>query len=142
MSKKINQDIINPTLGTESAGGSGALMVCVTGQRSCERLIERGAYLRRPNQPLFVVHCVQQGHNFLNYHSEPDAIEYLFTCASIIDAELSILRADNVIDALVEFAETHGVSQIILGASSNQSTDSFSARLASRLSSVDFIIVE
>ena len=121
---------------------SGGLMVCVTGQRACERLIERGAYIRKPNQRLFVVHCVQEGHTFLNYRSEPDAIEYLFTCASVIDAELAILRAENVVDALVDFAETNGVSQIILGTSLNQGPDSFTARLAARLSAVDFIIVE
>lgn len=120
----------------------GALMVCVTGQRSCERLIEKGAYERREGQELYVVHCVQEGKNFLNQRSEPDAIEYLYTCASIIDAELAILRANNVIDALVEFAETHGITRIILGASQKQTGDSFAARLGAKLNNVEFIIVD
>ncbi|MBR4436077.1 MAG: universal stress protein UspA [Clostridia bacterium] len=136
---EISDNIATDTAEKERAGG---LMVCVTGQRACERLIERGAYMRKPNQRLFVVHCVQEGHAFLDYRSEPDAIEYLFTCASLIDAELAILRAENVVDALVDFAETNGVSQIILGTSLNQGPGSFTVRLASRLSAVDFIIVE
>ena len=120
----------------------GGLMVCVTGQHSCEKLLERGASLRLPEQKLFCVHCVQTGRNFLNTTYEPLAIEFLFTCASLYGAELSILRANNVIDALVEFAEINRVSQIVLGASPTQGPDSFAARLASRLPDLEFIVVD
>ncbi len=119
-----------------------ALMVCVTGQRSCERLIERGVSIRMPEQPFYVVHCVQTGRVFMNFVSDPEAIEYLFTCAGIANAELAILREDDVVDALVDFAQTHNVSTIVLGASPNKNAVSFSARLSARLNDVDFIIVE
>ena len=120
----------------------GGLMVCVTGQHSCERLLERGAGLRIDDQKLYCVHCVQTGRNFLNNDYEPLAIEFLFTCASLYGAELSILRANNVIDALVEFAQINRVSRIVLGASPVKGPDSFAAKLASRLPDCEFIVVE
>ena len=91
---------------------SGGVMVCVTGQRSCERLINHGAKRKKDDQKLFIVHCVQTGHNFMNTTFEADAIEYLFTCALLVNAELTILRADSVMDALVDFAVEHNVSVI------------------------------
>lgn len=78
------------------APSSGGVMVCVTGQRSCERLINHGAKRKKDDQKLFIVHCVQTGHNFMNTTFEADAIEYLFTCALLVNAELTILRADSV----------------------------------------------
>ena len=99
------------------APSSGGVMVCVTGQRSCERLINHGAKRKKDDQKLFIVHCVQTGHNFMNTTFEADAIEYLFTCALLVNAELTILRADSVMDALVDFAVEHNVSVIVLGAS-------------------------
>ncbi len=117
-------------------------MVCVTGQHSCEKLLERGASLRREGQRLYCVHCVQIGKNFLNNAYEPLAIEFLFTCASLYDAELTILRASNVVDALVEFAKTNQVARIVLGASPNPGADSFVAKLSARLPDVEFVVVE
>ena len=120
----------------------GGLMVCVTGQHSCEKLIDRAAQLRLPGQRMYAVHCVQTGHNFLNNAYEPIAIEFLFACASLYDAELTILRANNVIDALVEFAKTNRVSRIVLGASPHPGSDSFAARLSARLPDVEFVVSE
>ena len=40
------------------APSSGGVMVCVTGQRSCERLINHGAKRKKDDQKLFIVHCV------------------------------------------------------------------------------------
>ena len=125
-----------------TARDRSALMVCVTGQRSCERLIERGVGLRGIDQPFYIVHCVQTGRVFMNFVSDPDAIEFLFTCSSLVNAELAILREDNVTDALVNFAKTHNVDTIVLGASPKQDGRSFAANLSSRLTTVNFVIVE
>ena len=115
------------------APSSGGVMVCVTGQRSCERLINHGAKRKKDDQKLFIVHCVQTGHNFMNTTFEADAIEYLFTCA--------LLRADSVMDALVDFAVEHNVSVIVLGASPQDGADSFADKLALRLPDVELDVV-
>lgn len=103
------------------------VMVCVTGQRSCERLIMHGAERSKPGEdgehlPIHVVHCAQTGHNFMNTPYEADAIEYLFTCAQVVGAELSILRADDVVDALVDYAVSNNVGVIVMGASPDTSS--------------------
>ena len=120
----------------------GGLMVCVTGQHSCERLLELGSRVRLPGQKMYCVHCVQTGRNFLNNLYEPLAIEFLFSCSSLFDAELTILRANNVIDALVEFAQTNRVSKIVLGPSPVKDETSFSAKLSARLPDVEFYVAE
>ena len=137
----MNHSDIEST-GSPERARTGGLMVCVTGQHSCERLLSRGSRTRLPGQRMYCVHCVQTGHNFLNNIYEPLAIEFLFSCASLYDAELTILRANNVVDALVEFAQTNRVSKIVLGPSPAGSEISFSQRLSARLPGVEFIIAE
>ncbi|MDY2597765.1 MAG: hypothetical protein SOW24_04680, partial [Eubacteriales bacterium] len=41
------------------------LMVCVTGQRTCERLVLHGANRLNPHEKLYIVHCVREGKHFL-----------------------------------------------------------------------------
>lgn len=101
------------------------IMVCVTGQRSCERLIMHGVKRSQPDEnglrpPLYIVHCVLNGQKFMNSPDEADAIEYLFTCAQYAGAELTILRTDSVQATLAEFAYEHDVGVIILGAPGEQ----------------------
>lgn len=101
------------------------IMVCVTGQRSCERLIMHGVKRSQPDEnglrpPLYIVHCVLNGQKFMNSPDEADAIEYLFTCAQYAGAELTILRTDSVQATLAEFAHEHDVGVIILGAPGEQ----------------------
>lgn len=94
------------------------IMVCVTGQRSCERLILHGAKRSTENgekRPLFIVHCVLYGQRFMNSKNEADAIEYLFTGAQLAGAELMIIRSDNIEQSIADFAHEHNVGVIILG---------------------------
>ena len=74
------------------------IMVCVTGQRSCDQLIARGLERAGQGSSVHVVHCVETGRNFLNTPFESDAIEYLFTAAFVFvriseDSEVCRLRA-------------------------------------------------
>jgi K+-sensing histidine kinase KdpD len=110
------------------------IMVCVTSQRSCDKLIARGIERAGAGDPpafLHVVHCVETGRNFMNTPYEADAIEYLFTAAQLAGAELSLVRADNVDDALVNYAENHGIQLIILGAGAAGADQPASAAQAS-----------
>jgi len=122
------------------------IMVCVTGQRSCDRLMawgaERAAELGGDAR-LHVVHCVETGRKFMNAAFESDAIEYLFTAAQLAGADLSLLRAENVDDALVDYALEHDVDIIILGEGSagTQPKDHIAIRLQRRLPNVRFDVV-
>lgn len=101
------------------------IMVCVTGQRSCERLITHGVRRSAPDgsgnrPPIYVVHCVQNGQRIMNSKDEADAMDYLFTCAQYAGAELTVLRTDSVEQAIADFAHSHEVGVIILGAPGEQ----------------------
>ena len=122
-------------------------MVCVTSQRSCDKLIARGierAGTGKQRAFLHVVHCVETGRNFMNTPYEADAIEYLFTAAQLAGADLSLVRADNVDDALVEYAEEHNVHLIVLGAGvpSGPNRETINLRLQRRLPGVEFDVVD
>ncbi|MBS1481454.1 MAG: hypothetical protein HP061_11545 [Christensenellaceae bacterium] len=122
------------------------IMVCVTSQRSCDKLIARGIERAGAGDPpafLHVVHCVETGRNFMNTPYEADAIEYLFTAAQLAGAELSLVRADNVDDALVNYAENHGIQLIVLGAgaASGANREPINLRLQRRLPGVEFDVV-
>ena len=56
-------------------------------------------------------------------------------------AELTILRENNVVDALVAFAHEHNVKTIVVGASPVESKNSFNSRFSARLPGVEFDIV-
>ena len=119
------------------------IMVCVTTQKSCDKLIAKGVERAAGQGALHVVHCVQTGHNFMGTPFEGDAIEYLFTAAQLAGAELDLLRAKDVENALVEYAVSHGIHVMVLGAGSSgsQPKDSLIARLQRRLPEVEFVVV-
>lgn len=117
------------------------IMVCVTGPRTCDKLISRGLE-RSADSDIHVVHCVETGRNFMGTPFEGDAVEYLFTAAQLAGAELILLRADNVDDALVEYAEKNGIDMIIMGASPTKlDHETIVTRLQRRLPNVEFDII-
>lgn len=119
------------------------IMVCVTNQKSCDRLIARGVERGRDTQAqLHVVHCVHTSRNFMGSPFEADAIEYLFTAAQLAGAELTMLRAPDVEEALVDYAEKNDINIMILG-SSGPATDpeNIVVRLQRRLPDIEFDIV-
>lgn len=118
------------------------IMVCVTRQKTCDRLIARGDELiREKGGQLHIVHCVQTGRNFLGNPYEGEALEYLFTAAQLAGADLSVLRAENVEDALVEYASQNDVNTIIMGMAPTAG-ESIITRLQRRLPAVAFDVVE
>lgn len=125
-----------------AAQAKRVIMVCVTGQRSCDQLIARGLERAEEGSSVHIVHCVETGRNFLNTPFESDAIEYLFTAAQLAGAELSLIRSEDVEDALVGFAKEKGASIIVMGAAGRGSgNEPLAMRLQRRLPEVEFDIV-
>lgn len=122
------------------------IMVCVTGQRSCERLIVHGVKRAETEnggrRPLYIVHSVLTGQRFMNSKDEADAIDYLFTCAQYAGAELTILRTESVEQSLADFAHEHDVGLIILGAPGEQGEHNgkFARNLSELLPEIEFDI--
>jgi len=92
------------------------IMVCVTRQRTCERLIKVGQKLcTKLEGELKVVHVAKTGDNFLGNPDEGEALDYLFQISKAAGADMTVLRAEDVVDKLVDFAEKNGVDMIIVG---------------------------
>ena len=70
------------------------IMVCVTGPRTCDKLIARGME-RSADAEIHVVHGVETGRNFMGTPFEGDTVDKLFTPNNKKKTELKLLRADN-----------------------------------------------
>ncbi len=117
------------------------VMVCVTRQRTCARLIERGEEIAKErNRHLHVVHAVKTGQNFLGNAYEGEALEYLFTAAQLSGGDLAMLRSDDVEGTLAEYARVHDADVMVLGESPQTDDESFVERMRKRLPTVSIII--
>ncbi|WHH60196.1 universal stress protein UspA [Petroclostridium sp. X23] len=119
------------------------VMVCVTRQKTCERLIKIGSKTARDNGgELFIVHVTKDGTNFLNNPREGEALEYLFQIARDTGAEMTVAHSSNIINTLAEFAKKNEITTIILGESPHSKSDSsVILQLEEQLPEVNFKIV-
>lgn len=92
------------------------IMVCVTMQPTCERLIEKGKEIQDElGGKLFVVHVAKDGDNFLGNPSEGEAIDYLYNVTKDVGGQMSVLRAENVEGTICSFAKENNVGTLVFG---------------------------
>ncbi len=114
------------------------VLVCVTGQKTCERLIRAGAAVARPlHADLSVVHVARKGFAFLGNPKEGEALEFLYEVSKAEGADMTVLRADDVPGSLQSHAVKHGVTHIIIGASGGTEGADFQRRLSQLLPHVE-----
>lgn len=121
------------------------ILVCVTQQKTCERLILKGYELiEKEADRLTVLHVVKLGAHFLEYSSDAQALEYLFEVSKEVGAELTVKRSKHVLDDMVKYAKEEQVTHMILGASPSQKMQekSFAVRLQGKLPEVNLIVME
>lgn len=123
---------------------AGCVLVCVTRQVSCERLIRRGADIaKQTGQSLNIVHVAATGTSLLGNPSESEALDYLFTTAKQHGADLSVLRSDNVLETLQRIARDYKAASIVLGESrqSIKEDESIIWRLRSALPDIQIHVI-
>lgn len=97
------------------------IMVCVTQQKSCERLIKKGADLcRSEHDELYVVHVVKENWKYFGKLHEADALEYLFDISKTYGAYLSVIKAPDIEMTLARFIEDHKIEEVVMGESLEQ----------------------
>lgn len=116
-------------------------MVCVTVQKTCERLIRHGAALAG-SAGLSVVHVARGGEKLLGADSDGEALEYLFHIAREYGAEMDMLRSDDVFGTIIDFARKNNIENIVLGASGARESFGLSERLRLSLPGVSVVIVQ
>jgi len=119
-----------------------SVLVCVTGQRSCERLIVTGAGIAaREGQPLSVLHVVRTGGNVLGFVNEPQALEYLLRTSIDHGADMTVRRADDVVNAIEAEARRLDARVIVAGRAANYGGWDLLDELKLRLPEVRFEIL-
>ena len=93
------------------------VLVLVTLQRACARLIRRGAELAlRQHSALHVLHVVTKGMaGTAAYNLDAQTLDYLYALCGEAGAEMTVLTAEVPVTAMAEFASQQGVRQIVMG---------------------------
>lgn len=114
---------------------SETVLVCVTGQRMCERLIHRGAEVAQEHRlPLLVLSVVGCGQNSLGNPEVAQALDYLYRTSAESGAEMTVLCSDRPLDAIIDFARKHSIQHVVIGEGKpDVNGDSFAGRLAMAL---------
>lgn len=93
------------------------VLVCVTGQRTCERLIRTGAELAGGEEgTLSVVHVARPGQRFLGSEDEAAALEYLFQVSRDYGADMMLMHSEDVCEAIAAAAQKSNSAFVLLGA--------------------------
>jgi len=96
------------------------IMVCVTKQKTCERLIEYGERLVGENDSLLIIHVSKTDEKFLGNTKESEALKYLYNIAMEKSANLIVLKSDNVQETLAVQARDNNIGKLIVGASNKE----------------------
>ncbi len=115
-------------------------MVCVTVQKTCERLIREGATLAQ-GAPLSVVNVARNGEKLLGAGSDGEALEYLYRISRSVGAEMDVQRSTDVIGTLIDLAKKNQIECIVLGASQGTGAYDFAAVLRAELPEVEIHVV-
>ena len=118
------------------------VLVCVTGLKSCEHLIHVGAEIAREDgAELSVVHVAKMGANFLGSASEAQALEYLFEISKSVQADMLLLRNDDVVNTLAAHARKIGATTVVIGGSVRKNGNHLNHALKNALPEMNVRIV-
>jgi len=117
------------------------VLVCVTGQKTCERLIAEGHRLAiEREEELSVLHVAHRGAELMGSFSEAEALEYLFKVSSARGADMTVVRSDEVVKTVEKHARRIGASLIVLGAPRGGGRD-MTAEMRRHMPDMEFHIV-
>lgn len=119
------------------------ILVCVTQQKTCERLIKKAAKIKNDlGVDLYVIHVAKDEWNFLDNAKEGEALEYLFGISKSVGANLTVLRSDNIVKTIATFARENNIHTIVMGESLNDHKENyFFEELKRMLDNVELQIV-
>ena len=118
------------------------VLVCVTGQRNCERLIRHSASLAELlSCPVSVVHAAASDTPFMGGADTAEALEHLYRISKKYNAEMTIIKSTNVIETVADHAKTLRATHIVTGGPAVGGTWSFLRQLQERLQGAEFFII-
>ncbi|EMT38276.1 Universal stress protein family protein [Thermoanaerobacter thermohydrosulfuricus] len=99
------------------------IMVCVTPQKSCRRLVERGAERAKETNGEFCVVYVNKNNDISNDLKQNKVLLELFDLAQKMGGRVSILVGKKISKTLAEFAKENNITEIIVGKSLRSALD-------------------
>lgn len=114
-------------------GDAGNILVCVTRQKNCDRLIRYGATFQEADNTLYVLHMVYRNEKFLHASDEGLALEYLFDISKTYGADLNLIKTQNLEQSLADFIAEHHIGKVIFGKTNNQNAERKNHKLAQYL---------
>ncbi|MDD3336616.1 MAG: hypothetical protein PHI98_14075 [Eubacteriales bacterium] len=91
------------------------ILVLVTMQRACARLIRTGADMAlKQALPLNVLHVAVRNDQ-TRFAIEPNTLDYLYALAGEAGAEMCVLTAEVALTAIANYAQENHVKQIVMG---------------------------
>jgi K+-sensing histidine kinase KdpD len=114
-----------------------SILVCVTQQKACERLIRAAAELKKDGGDLYVIHVSKDKWNFVDNARDGEVLEYLFTLSKSYGAELTILNSDKIPETIAQYAQHYGIEVIVIGEGPDGKQSTFIKRLSSHLKDTD-----
>ncbi|TZE83203.1 universal stress protein UspA [Calorimonas adulescens] len=106
-----------------NSGSKYRIMVCITPQRSCERLIKAGHDRAKEMKGEFSVVYVNKDDDLHKHLEEHDILLELFNKAQAQGGSVSILSGKKIYETLAEFAKNNEVNEIIVGKSLRSAFD-------------------
>lgn len=121
---------------------AGHVLVCVTGQKTCERLILEGARIAEAEDALLsVLHVAKPDSISLGSLKEGEALEYLFRVASEHGADMFMIRSDDVEETIAKQVEKLKVNTLVMGRTTGVKGKNVSAAMAVRVPNVKIQLV-
>ena len=118
-------------------------MVCVTQQKTCDRLIQYGYEMLRENSgELYIIHVAHYEFKFLGNSKEGEALEYLYQKALEYGANLTVVRSNHILDTLVDLVGKNNITHVILGESGEiENENNIIMKFRNRITGVAELIV-
>jgi len=111
-------------------------IVCVTDQRSCDRLIRAGRRVADlSGTELSVINVVRPEH-----YQDAESMEYLFSVSKENGAEMVLLYSDDISKAIIRYIKQSKVSCLLTGMPAKG--DPVTGKIWSKFSHIDFFVVE
>ncbi len=92
------------------------VMVCITDQKKCDRLIYNAMeHIDHEESEIFVIHILKEG--VIADRESAEALEYLIGLCNEYAATVSVIKSNDIRKTLIEFAKDKNVNKIIMGES-------------------------
>ena len=94
------------------------IMLCVTKQKTCQRLIDYGkSLMTSDDDTMHIIHVSGIDYNFLGDSEDGRALDYLYEKAREAGADLLVLKSDDVLETLAGIVKDNKIDKVVVGAS-------------------------